>query len=517
METLVEALKRPQAWPGEEGPVEHIETHISHLFLVGDHAYKVKKPLNLGFLDFSTLERRRHCCEEEVRLNGRTAPGLYLGVVPIARENGGYRVEGPGPAVEWAVKMRRFDQAGLFDRLALTDALIDAVADKVAAFHESLPPAPDEAAWGRPDQVWFPMNQNFEQILALGVFPSHEGRLRALWDQARGRFQALEALVAERRGEGFTRECHGDLHLGNIALVEGQVMLFDGIEFNPDLRWIDVANDIAFLVMDLTMRGHEPLAWRFLNRYLEITGDYEGVPLLPLYAAYRAMVRAKVAAIRLAQAGADSAEAQALADEFEAYLTLAERYLATPGQVPLAITHGLSGSGKSRLARGLAQRAGLIHLGSDVERKRIHGLAPLEKSDSGLESGLYTAEATERTYARLAGLAELLTGAGQGVVVDATFADPVQRARFKEIARRTGARWIILDLQAPPEVLRARVAERARRGDDPSEAGPEVLEHQLARWAPLADEERSAAWFVDAGKDFDLEELSAKLADPRKV
>jgi len=362
MDELVAALLKPEAWPFPVERVEHLETHISHLFLVDEFVYKVKKPVDLGFLDFSTLERRRFFCEEEVRLNSRMAPGIYLDAVPITRDRNGFHVEGAGEAVEYAVKMRRFDQDGLLDRRPLDREIVDALAQRVAAFHGGIPAAPPQSDWGRPEKVWFPVEQNFRQVCELGLFPQFAERLEALEGRAKEHFQHLEELLAERRAGGFIRECHGDMHLGNIAWVEGEALAFDGIEFNPDLRWIDVANDIAFLLMDLEYRGEERLAWRFLNRYLELTGDYAAARLLPFYKAYRAMVRAKVAAIRLAQEGGES---EALRREFTGYLEYAERCLA-PGMRPtLCITHGLSGSGKSHFCLELRERQGMIHLRSD--------------------------------------------------------------------------------------------------------------------------------------------------------
>ena len=509
MNELVAVLLKPDTWPFPVKRVEHLETHISHLFLVGDYVYKVKKPVDLGFLDFSTLERRRFFCEEEVRLNSRMAPGIYLAAVPITRNGDAFQVEGEGESVEYAVKMRRFDQAGLLDRHLLNAEIIDALAQRVADFHASIPAAPSESEWGRPEKVWFQVEQNYRQVRELGLFPQFTDRLTSLEEKAHQRFREIRDLVEQRRADGFVRECHGDMHLGNIAWVEGKVLVFDGIEFNPDLRWIDVANDIAFLLMDLEYRGEQRMAWRFLNRYLELTGDYAAARLLPFYKAYRAMVRAKVAAIRLTQEGGES---ETLQQEFTGYLEYAEWCLAPGGRPMLCITHGLSGGGKSHFCLEMRERLGMIHLCSDLERKRLFGLAPEAGSRSAVEGGIYTPKATQRTYGRLQELAGELLDGGYSVVVDATFLEAVRRARFRALAEAHGACFRILAIEAPESVLRERVVVRSRKGKDASEADLAVLARQIKKHQPLSDAEREVAVQVDTTGRLDWEALRKSLA-----
>ena len=509
MEEWLEALLSPRAWPFPASSVEHLETHISHLFLVGAYAYKVKKAVDLGFLDFSTLEKRRFYCEEELRLNSRMAPGIYLEVVPIARDEEGLHVEGKGEVVEYAVKMRRFDGACLFDRMPLAARHVDALARRVASFHKGLSSASADTEWGAPEKVWHYVDQNFGQILELGLFPQWSGRLRSLWERARQRFEALRPRLLARKEKGWIRECHGDMHLGNIVLVDGEVMVFDGIEFNAELRWIDTVNDIAFLLMDLERRGMERLAWRFLNLYLEEIGDYEGVPLLEFYKAYRAMVRAKVAAIRLSQ---DAGGSEERGRQFAGYIGYAERCLQRNHRPLLCITHGLSGSGKSHFCREMRERLGLIHLRSDLERKRLFGLSPQADSRSAVEGGIYTPEATERTYGRLEELAGLLLEAGYDVVVDATFLEAARRRRFRELAARKGAAFRLLVFEAPEAVLRQRVVERSREGRDVSEADLAVLERQMEKRQPLSAAERREAVVVETTKEVDWKGVQRALA-----
>ena len=341
------------------------------------------------------------------------------------------------------------------------------------------------------------MRQNFDQIHPLlGDDQAELARLDPLEAWTRERFEALRGLLAGRKAGGFIRECHGDMHLGNIALVDGEVLIFDGIEFNPDLRWIDVMNEVAFLVMDLEQAGRHALARRFLNRWLERTGDYEGVPLLDFYKVYRALVRAKVTAIRLAQPDLSAEDRASVLAEYGRYVTLAEGYIR-PRQGRLLIAHGLSGSGKTRIGQALLEAAPLIRIRSDVERKRLFGLPAEARTDSALGGGIYGPEAGRRTYERLRELARPVLAAGWPVLADATFLHRGGRRAFADLAEELGVPWVILDLEAPLEVLEARVAERQAAASDASEAGVEVLRRQAETHEPLDEEERRHAVTLD--------------------
>ncbi len=508
---LIAALHYPECYPHAAASVEHIETHISHVFLAGDYAYKVKKPVALGFLDFSTLARRKHCCEEEIRLNSRLAPQIYLGVVAITGTQDAPRVGGEGEALEYAVRMRRFPQESLLTRLPVTAELADRIAERVAEFHAAIPVAPADSDYGTPAAVLGPMRENFTQIRARLADRPIRGRLASLESWTLARWQGLEPVLRARRAEGHIRECHGDMHRGNIALVAGELIIFDGIEFNPGLRWIDTMSELAFLVMDLEEGGEPRPARRLLNRYLELTGDYAGLQVLDLYKVYRAMVRAKVTAIRLGQGGLGAQEAAQDRAELGRYLSLTERYIQ--GDRPrLILTHGVSGTGKSWLALALRERLPLVHIRSDVERKRLFGLAAEARSaPGGIGSGIYSAEAGERTYARLLALAELILGSGYSPLVDAAFLRRAERRAFLALADRLQVPCTILDLQAPEPVLRTRVAERAARGQDPSEAGIEVLEHQLRTEEPLSAAELHRAIPLDTRAESLIEDVLARV------
>jgi aminoglycoside phosphotransferase family enzyme/predicted kinase len=497
---LIRSLGDPACYDHPAGPVRHLETHISHLLLTGEFAYKVKKPLDLGFLDFSTLAKRLHACEEEVRLNRRLAPAIYLGVVPITGSPAAPRVNGSGDAFEYAVKMRQFPADATLDRLDASGGpsaeQVEAIARTIARFHlHDCARAPDDSPWGTPEKVWHPMGENFAHIAPLLADPVRHAQLDAVHAWSAAEHARLAPLLAARKREGFVRECHGDLHLGNLAWVDDELLVFDCLEFNPGLRWIDIQSEIAFCWMDLLARGHADRAWLLLNLWLEETGDYAGLALLRFYAVYRAMVRVKVTVLRAGQTS--GAERDAALAEAHALLDLAST-LTRPQPVRLDITHGLSGSGKTTVTRRLMQAPGAIRLRSDVERKRMAGLDALAKSGSGVGEALYATDATERTYRRLAELAGELLDAGWPVVVDATFTARWQRNLLRDTARGRGVEFRILDFPVPVATLRERIVARARTGGDASEADLGVLQHQLDTEDPLAADEQAAVVRVDA-------------------
>ena len=518
---LLRQLMQRGVLPGSEGGVDLIETHISWVLLAGEHAWKLKKPLDLGFLDFSTLERRREACEAELRLNRRTVPELYEAVVPVWQTEEGVRVgdqrvdaAAPGATpLDYLVRMRRFDQSALFEaRLAagqLEPALFDRLARHVAAFHEDAAVAQPGDGFGDAAAVMAPVRQNFVQIrerVSDAALLSELARIEA-WAEAR--FAALAPVFDARLAAGRVRECHGDLHLGNLIVLDGEPRLFDAIEFSAALRWTDVVADIAFLVMDLQARGRIDLASRFLDAWLARSGDYAGLLLLPWYLSYRAMVRAKVAAIRAGQVEG-AARADILA-ECARYLALAAAQMQTPAPA-LLIASGVSGSGKTSQSQPLVEGCGVIRVRADVERKRLFGLDADARSGSTLGGGLYSAEASARTYARLAELAREVVEAGYPVLVDATFLKRSQRAAFAELAATLGVPFAILAFDAPVETLRARVRQRAEAGADASEADVAVLETQLRAREPFEEEELACVVPIDTASAPDWRSLLPVLA-----
>jgi predicted kinase len=364
--------------------------------------------------------------------------------------------------------------------------------------------APPDSPYGSPDSVLEPARANFTQILALDPDVATRARLDALWVWTEREHTRLAPLMVARKVSGQVRECHGDLHLGNVALIDERPVLFDCIEFNPSLRWIDVMSEVAFTVMDLMDHGRPALAHRFLNTYLEVTGDYTGAPLLGYYAVYRALVRAKVAFIRAHQPGTSSTERTQALTAFERHVDLAEG-LGRATAPRLIITHGLSGSGKTTVAQFLLEQLGAVRIRSDVERKRLFGLAANAKTVRGVSRGIYAANANRRTYDRLAELASAMLAAGVSVIVDATFLRRAERDRFRALARTHGAPFALVVCDAPAKVLRGRVAQRAQAGRDASEADASVLEAQLQSAELLGNDERIEAHMI--ATDRPLEEI----------
>ena len=505
MNPLVRALLDPAAYDHPVAAVELIETHISWIFLTGHFAYKLKKPVNLGFVDFSTPELRRRCCEEELRLNRRLAADLYLGLRDLHGPPERAHLGGEGPVIEALVQMRQFQQRDLLpealSRGRVKPEQIDRLADDLAHFHAGAAQASPADPWGTPERVLEPALANLETLAQLGRFPP-DGEAMTGW--TRQELRRLQPLLEARRERGRIRECHGDLHLGNMALQEERIRVFDCLEFSPPLRWIDPISDLAFLVMDLQERCHGELALQLLNRWLETGGDHGALPLLPWYLAYRALVRAKVTALRLQQPDLAPAAVEPLEADLGNYLNRARLAMAPP-RCALVITHGISGSGKSHAARQM-RGWGWIHLRSDVERLRLHGRWGCPSSEGPAEPGQdanpYAAAVTEQLYRKvLLEAAEAALAGGLCVVVDATFLKRDQRQAFLELASRRGTGFGILACSVRLDLALARLERRMVEEDDPSEADAEVVMAQLNALEPLDEGEK--AWMVD-GNDVRL-------------
>lgn len=484
--TLIQAMLGPDCYPHPiTTPVTLIQTHSSYVFLTGDYAYKVKKPVDFGFLDYSSLAKRKQFIEEELRLNRRTAPELYLDAVAITQMGDRYRLEGSGKAVEYAVKMRQFEPGALFSDLIQTDQLTPdlmvQLAEQVAQFHRSAASNDGITRFGQVSQIRQAFDENYAQSQPyigrgqtqkqLSDTQAYSDRIFADWGD---RFQA-------RMDQGKVRECHGDLHLGNICLWNGEVRLFDCIEFNESFRFVDVLEDIAFTVMDCDAQGRADLGTVFLNSYLEQTGDWQGVALLPLYLSRQAYVRAKVTSFRSDDSQLSEEMRKQLQAQASHYYQLAWQYTQLQ-QGQLILMSGLSGSGKSSVANQFSQMSRAIHIRSDAVRKHLSGI-PLEQRG---DSSLYSPEMSQQTYARLEALGLELAGLGHRVILDATYDRYALRESLLASAQAANIPVHILVCEAPMDVLRDRINQRK---GDVSDATIEILERQIANAEPIAPTE----------------------------
>lgn len=486
---LIQALSQPTAFPQPAGPVDVVHTHISVVFLSGSDVFKVKKPVNLGFLDFSTLEKRRHYCEEEVRLNRRLAPKVYKGIVPITRGGTGLRFGGAGEAIDWAVHMERLpDAARLYERIerGATDAAeVIRFAERLAAFHACAAGGPEVARQARFEGVARNLLDDFD-------FPAHHvgvtisapvlERVRRLTEAALAQFQEL---IESRAAAGRPRDCHGDLHLDHVYVfpekaAPDDLIAVDCIEFNERFRFIDPVADMAFAYMDLLLLGRDDLAEAFRNAYFAATNDREGEALLPLYTSYRATVRGKVEGLKMDESEVP-AEARARArEESAAHWQLALRVLEKPRRRPcLILVGGLPGTGKSTLARTLGEQAGFDVIRSDLVRKQLAREAGVPEQAGSFGDAIYTAEWTEKTYTRCLRDARQAIFLGQRVIIDATFQKDHWRRVFLDAARHWGVPALYLECRAAPNVVRTRLQQRK---DDASDADWTVYQMKSAQW-----------------------------------
>ena len=508
---LIQGLLDPALYPDHVERVELLQTHGAWVLLAGNSAYKIKRPVQFDFMDFSTLALRRAACEAELRVNQRFASEqpehrIYREVLPIIGTPEAPRWGCPGmddkDAIEFAVHTRRFDEAGRLDHVCERGALqpehLVQLARRLAQVQAGAQHAPPDAPWGLPQTVHAVVQDNLQTLHRLLTAPADRQALQALQDWTDAQWPGISAELARRHADGRVREGHGDLHLANLVLMGDEVLPYDAIEFNEALRWVDVAGDLAFTWMDLQRMGRPGLAHLLLSEWIDASGDVSAPAVLTFFAVYLALVRAKVAVIRLGQLLPDAPGPMAeLQHEISTYLQLA-RHLAWPEAPQLLITHGLSGSGKSHAAaQWLLQHPGSrsLRLRSDVERKRLFGLAPLQASDPAQRSAFYGPQAGAQTYASLQDRAQALLQQGWTVLVDAAFLRRHERDAFAQLARAQGCPFGILAPSAPVEVLRERIQARQARGADPSEATLDVLERQLQWVEPLGADE--VGWILE--------------------
>ena len=519
--SLIESLLDPQAYPHPVESIKMIETHISWVILTGQFAYKIKKPIELAFLDFRELASRLYYCEQEVRLNRLWAPEIYLGVVPISMLHGQAVVGGDGVAIEYAVRMRQFDQNRRLDaellanKLSLSD--MDELAGHIAGQHLSANAIGTDGRDEKLEHIKSDMWDNLDALEGLLA----ENNLRTLRQWTGTQLDKLGPALCRRIDDGFVRACHGDLHLSNLVRLPSGITAFDCIEFSDDLRNIDVMCDTAFLVMDLVSRRRPDLAYRFLNRYLEITGDYASMQVFTLYFVYRCLVRAKVAAIR-SQERRDNEHAKTDRSRMQKYCELALDRCQDRAPI-LIVMHGLSGSGKTWLSSRLVSTMSALRIRSDIERKRMFGLDESSDSGSPVARGIYSDNANETVYKQILDLGATLLHAGHNVILDAAFLKSSERGSAREIAAECGARFVIVHADAPEAVIRDRIQKRAASSScaDASEAGLSVLAHQIENLEPLTKDEQRTAVYWDTGGTAGIPDLVRLLAErqscPRRV
>ena len=482
-------LLRRSAFAHPVGRLEVRETNISWIVLTGAYAYKIKKSVDFGFIDTSTLSKRQHLCEEELRLNRRLAPDLYVDVVAITRDAMGVRVGGHGEIIEYAVRMRQFDASeelsALLERGAVDAGEIADLAAVIAAFHASALQAPPGPDYVYTQQLHDAVLGNLATLLAHLDADTQLPEMGALIDWTHDYLHNSLSELRQREQAGFIRECHGDLHARNIVRWRSRLTPFDCLEFDPKLRWIDVMNDVAFLVMDLMAHGRTDLSFTFLNTYLEHTGDYDGVRLLPFYAVYRALVRAMVDSIG---AEGDLAQREEFRRRLRMRVKTAAAFISAPSPT-LIIMHGPSGSGKSFLSERLGVQLGAVRIRSDVERQRLAGRQSDAVPAAGFTRDIYTPEFSNRTYAHLLECAQSCLQGRVSVIVDAAFLDSDGRRLFDELAAELGARFVIVSCIADRQMMAERIEARQQARVDPSEADVTVLDRQLQNMQPLRPDE----------------------------
>ena len=487
----LQGLLRPSAYPHPVERVELVETHLSWVLLAGEYAYKIKRPVQYAFVDLRDPRRREFYCAEELRLNRRFAPELYLGVCDIVAAGGDARIGVPGEAIEHAVQMRRFCREDELDRLLQTRRIepieLEEFGRLLALTHTRLPAAQNGSGWGKPTAVAALLLTNLAECAQAAALFQRATEVSALRPRLEEEIELTRACMNLRQHNGSIRECHGDLHTRNIVRLGRRLVPFDCLEFEPAFRWIDVADELALLLSDLIAHERPLHAYALRSGYLAQSGDYQACRVLGLYQAHRALVRAKVAALSAREAPAQAR--QALRDEHARLLACARASL-TPVRPVLLVMCGMSGSGKTWLARLLAERLNAIHLRSDIERKRAAALEPQAHTGSGLATGLYSREMTERVYDHLAGCAQDALAGSFNVIVDATCLRRSERARFRALARQQVVELRVIHCQAPEATLRTRVASRRRAGHDASEADVRVLEWQIGQFEAIAPDEK---------------------------
>jgi uncharacterized protein len=495
---IVAAMQQPSFYPhAVRGSIELVQTHVSNVFLTGEYAYKLKKPVNFGFLDFSTLAQRQHFLAEEIRLNQPLAASIYLEVLPITQSDDQLVLGGTGEVVEWVLKMRQFPQEDLFINLfesgKLTEADLEELGKIVAEFHARTLTNDYIKSFGEIERLRQSIDENYQQTAKyIGIAQTQE-QYAATQEFTDNFFLSREALLQQRRDDNKIRECHGDLHLRNICKWEGKIQLFDRIEFNEPFRFVDVMYDVAFTVMDLEARGRKDLGNAFLNTYAERTGDWEGLQVLPLYLSRQAYVRAKVTSFLLDDPAIPAQDQEAARQIAAAYYRLAWAY-TQPHRGKLTLMSGLSGVGKSTVAKYLARKDNAIQIRSDAVRKHLAGI-PLDHQGG---QAIYTTAMSQQTYARMLELAGYLLQQGFQVILDGRYDLVVSRNAARDLARSFDVPLEIVYCTAPLETIESRLV---RRSNDISDATADLLTQQQETTEAFTEDELAYVKTIDTSQE----------------
>lgn len=501
---LPAAMSRPDFYPHRPAAVEVVQTHISFIFIAGQEVYKVKKAVDFGFLDFTTLEKRRFYCDEELRLNRRLAPETYREVIPITESAAGLRLGGDGPVVDYALWMRLLPRERMLSRLLaegkVEPAAMDLIARKLADFHRTAETGGRIDAIGGIETIRRNQEENFQQTEAYIGVTIPQGRFAFIRDAVFAFIARHEALLNRRVAEHRIRDCHGDLHLEHICLTD-PITIFDCIEFNERFRFGDVAAEVAFLAMDLDFNGYPAHAAAFVDAYVRHAGDPDLTRLLDFYRCYYAYVRGKVVGFRLQDPAIDAAQKGAAKATAARYFDLAFGYAARPERPLLIATAGLMGTGKSLLARGVAELLGAEVIRTDVVRKEMLAIDPRERHSEAFGQGIYDAGISRRTYERVLAMAKRALGEGKSVVIDASFRSRAERLAALETAGKAGVDFFLLECRAPEQTVRQRLDERQAAGTDPSDGRWEIFLAQKAGFEPVTELPESAHVVVDTAAE----------------
>ncbi len=479
---LIAALQNPRIYPENPKKIDLVQTHISLIFLTGERVYKIKKPVNFGFLDFTTLEKRKFYCQQEVDLNRRLSPELYLGVVEIRAQKGQISIgKGPGEIIEYAVLMKQLPSDCLMDRWltrgAITPEMIEKIAAKIALFHSRAATNPEIAAFGKIQTVQANIEENFTQTEKYLGRAFSTDTYREIQENNRRFMENQLPLFRKRVAEGKVRDCHGDLHLQHICLGK-EILIFDCIEFNQRFRYSDVAADIAFLLMDIDFRGEPMLSAHLASAYLKNSQDWQIFLLLNFYKSYRAYVRAKVTCFRLDDPVISSAEKNSALEEAKRYFNLSHYYALKMNRPVLLVTCGLMGTGKSTIARSVSEALGWELLRSDVLRKELAHISPLEHRFEEFHQGIYSPDFSRKTYQALFEQALALLNSGQSVILDGSFKKQVDRQEALAVARDSNADFLLIECQCSEEEIQRRMARRAAEKSEPSDGRWEIFSDQ---------------------------------------